>query len=173
MKQFDEDIANNPEAIQLLMNTMPEILVLSDKIRKATLAVCDSDSVDFEIGRAKSGKLRTRSPENRNTPLHFLGETMDGDPPGAWLYPMLAAFRGNVIWNSAKGVFKWKVPVDDLLRSVAPDLVASCVAEHQNNRGKPEFVAKKSTAYRLCSNDVERYMNRLEIDQLRAQAAKR
>ncbi len=77
------------------MRMMPEILLLTDKMREATLATFDHDGdIDFRIGQAKSGGRRARLAENRDTPLHFLGKTMDGDPPGAWLYPMVAAFRG-------------------------------------------------------------------------------
>jgi len=174
MKQFDEDIDSNPKAIQLLMKKMPDILVLSDRIRETTLATCDEATiVRFQIGRAKSGDRRVRSPENRNTPLHFLGKSMDGNPPGAWLYPMLAAFRANVLWNSSTGKFAWKVPVDQLLEAVAPMLVATCVKEHQDNQGKPEFVAKRSSAYQICAMHVNEYLNVREIKELRAQAAKR
>jgi len=171
MKQFDEDVEQAPKAVKLLMAKMPEILELSDKIRKTTLAA--ADEVGFQIGRAKSGNKRVRSEENLNTPLHFLGETMDGDPPGAWLYPMLAAFRANVNWDSAKERFAWKIPVDELLKAVAPRLVATCVSEHQNNRGRPEFVAKQSSAYEICAMHVNDYLQRLEIEKLRAQAAAR
>ena len=174
MKQFDEDVEKNPRAIKLLMGMMPEILVLSDKIREVTLAACDEATVvSFRIGLAKSGDRRVRSPENRNTPLHFLGRAMNGDPPRAWLYPMLAAFRANVNWDSNKGMFEWKTPVDTLLEAVAPRLVATCVAEHRNNQGKPEFVAKRSSAYEICAMHVNDHLQRLEIYQLRAQAAKR
>jgi hypothetical protein len=176
MKQFDEDVEQRPRAIQLLQKKMPEILVLTDKIRKITLEVGPEDLPGrFQIGRAKSGDgdKRVRSPENRNTPLHFLGETMNGDPPRAWLYPMLSAFRANVNWDSAAGVFTWKVPPDQLLKAVATKLVATCIQEHKNNQGKPEFVAKKSSAYELCAMHVNSYMQRLEIDQLRAQASRR
>lgn len=171
MKQFDEDIEQAPQAIKLLMAKMPEILELSDKIRETTL--CVAEQIGFQIGRAKSGTKRVRSEENLNTPLHFLGKTMDGDPPGAWLYPMLAAFRANVNWDSSKERFTWKIPVDELLGAVAPKLVATCVSEHQNNRGRPEFVAKQSSAYEICAMHVNDHLQRREIDKLRAQAANR
>lgn len=177
MKQFDEDIESNKKAIDLLMRKMPEILVLSDKIREATLAVCDKDetAISFKIGRANTGERdrRVRAPENRNTPLYFIGKTMDGDPPRAWLYPMLAAFRANVNWESSMGIFEWKIPVDQLLEAVAPKLVTTCIKEHVDNRGKPEFVAKRSSAYEICAMHVNDYMQKLEISQLRSQAAKR
>jgi hypothetical protein len=177
MKQFDEDIEDNKKAINMLMRKMPELLQLSDKIRKKTLAVCDADEtgIDFTIGRANSGERgrRVRDERNRNTSLHFLGETMDGDPPRAWLYPMLAAFRANVEWDSAHGKFDWKVPVDELLEAVAPKLVATCIKEHGDNRGKPEFVAKRSSAYEICAMHVNSHLDQLEIARLRSQAARR
>lgn len=171
MKQFDEDLDNNKEAIELLMRKMPEILQLADKIRKKTLAVCDTDEsgIEFTIGRANTGERgrRVLDERNRNTPLHFLGETMNGDPPRAWLYPMLAAFRANVDWDSASGKFDWKVPIDNLLDAVAPKLVATCIKEHGDNRGKPEFVAKRSSAYEICAMHVNSYLDHLEIARLR------
>lgn len=174
MKQFDEDIAGNKAAVDLLMRRMPDILVLTDKIRKKTLAVCDAaeGGIDFTIGRANTGERgrRVRDERNRNTPLHFLGETMDGDPPRAWLYPMLAAFRANVDWDPKRGKFEWKVPIDDLLDAVAPKLVATCVKEHGDNRGKPEFVAKRSSAYEICAMHVNSHLDQLEIARLRKAA---
>jgi hypothetical protein len=177
MKQFDEDVEKNKKAIDLLMRKMPEVLQLSDKIRKKTLTVCDADEsgVEFTIGRANTGERgrRVRDERNRETSLHFLKETMDGDPPRAWLYPMLAAFRANVEWDSADGKFEWKVPIDQLLDAVAPKLVTTCIKEHLNNRGKPEFVAKRSSAYEICAMHVNSHLDQLEIARLRNQAARR
>jgi len=174
MKQFDEDIENSPKVVKLLMREMPEILMLADKIREATLNACDDDpTINFEVGRAVSGNRRVRSPENRETPLPFLNKTMNGDPPKAWLYPMLAAFRANVTWDPTAGLFEWKIPVDDLLKAVAVKLVATCVNEHKSNQSKPEWVAKRSSAYEICAMHIGAHLDRLELDKLRSQAARR
>jgi hypothetical protein len=173
MKQFDEDIENSPAVVSLLTKKMPEILVLADKIREATLAACDDPAVDFQVGRAVSGNRRVRSPENRDTPLYFLNKKMNGDPPKAWLYPMLASFRANVIWDPDKGTFAWRIPVDELLEAVIVKLAATCVNEHRNNQGKPEWVAKRSSAYEICAMHIGTHLDRLELDKLRSQAARR
>jgi hypothetical protein len=85
---------------------------------------------------------------------------------------MLAAFRANIDWDSTRGQFDWKVPVDQLLDAVAPKLVATCIKEHGDNRGKPEFVAKRSSAYEICAMHVNSHLDQLEIARLR-QAARR
>src|SRR5687768_9502601 len=106
----------------------------------------------------RSGKARVASEVHKNSPLHFLGETTDYRLPNAWLYPMLAAFRANVEWDSAKRVFKWRVPNDELLKECLPKLVSACVREHRNNRDKPEWVGKKDSAYEQCSLHLRLYL---------------
>jgi hypothetical protein len=171
MKFFSADLEDDNAAMELLMEHTPEILVLADEIRKRTIPACKDPRVDFEIGRMKSGQLRVRSPENLQTPLHFLGEQLDGDPPKAWIYPMLAAFRLNVEWNPAKRVFGWKVSNDEILDGVMVDLVRACVKEHRDSRDKPEWVAKRSSTYEICSMYVKAFLDEREIRRLRSRAS--
>jgi hypothetical protein len=64
-----------------------------------------------------------RSKANKNNPLVFLNETVNGRIPLGWIMPMLAAFRANVKWGKPRGSFSWIVPIDDLLESCIDDLV--------------------------------------------------
>jgi hypothetical protein len=161
IKEFSEDLENNQKAIDTVISKLPEILVLADKIRRDAPVAAKGEDVDFEIGRMKikpNGSSRVASPEHKNTPLHFLGEKTKYRLPNAWLFPMLAAFRANVDWDSSKRTFKWRISNEELLSRCLPKLVSACVREHKNNREKPEWVGKKDSAYEQCSLHVRLYL---------------
>ncbi|CAN5857604.1 hypothetical protein BH11PLA1_BH11PLA1_20740 [soil metagenome] len=158
--EFGEDLTDNKRAVELVVSHLSEILVLADTIRRDAPIAAKSD-VDFQIGRMKikaNGSARVASPEHQNTPLHFLGSTTNYRLPNAWLFPMLAAFRANVEWDSRKRIFSWRAPNDELLRECLPKLVAVCVAKHREERDKPEWVGKKSSTYEQCSLYIRLYL---------------
>ena len=129
-----------------------------DKIAKATPTAAKTLKPPFEIGRmstGKKGKARAGSPENKNTPLYFLDDKMPVKVPSGWLMVMLAAFRANVDWDLKNGVFKWKVPIDELLPLVIDDLVRVCVQEYRDNRVKPDEMARNPSVYEQCYDKVE------------------
>ena len=148
--------------MQLLIPRLPEILVLSDKIRMAVPEAAKK-GCGFELSRMKPDskkKERAGSEKHKNTPLYFLNDTMDYRIPTGWLLPMLAAFRANVRWNLDEQIFEWKVPLDELLPAVIADLVRVCVIEHRDNGEKPEDVGMKASVYSQCYDKVELYLLR-------------
>ena len=91
---------------------------------------------------------------------------MDYKVPNGWLMPMLAAFRANVVWDLKKGVFEWRVPLNELLVAVIADLGRICVQEYQENV-KYSDIGKKASVYEQCYSRVERHLDKLEIERLR------
>jgi hypothetical protein len=152
LKFFEQDLNARPSPLDLLLPQLPEILALADKIRKGTPAA--AKEVGFEFGRMCVTKnKRAGADKYRDTPLPFIGEVMRHRVPNGWLFPMLAAFRANVKWDLATGVFKWLVPIDELLPQVLLDLVRVCVSEHRDNR-TPELVGKRESAYQQCYDKI-------------------
>jgi hypothetical protein len=135
---------------------LPEILVLSDLIRKETPPA--AKRVGFEFGRMKTGKARAGAKSNRNIPLPFLNSTMSYHVPSGWLYPMLAGFRANVNWDLQHMKFEWKVPLTKLVPAVIDDLVRVCVTEHRDNNLQPDKVGKRESTYGQCYDKVQLYL---------------
>ena len=156
---FEEDYYAKPSPIGLIVAHTHEILVLMDKIAKATPPA--AKSAKFELGRmGDGGKARAGSAKHKDTPLHFLGETMDYKIPNGWLMVMLAAFRANVNWDLKAGKFEWKVPLDKLLPDVIDDLVRVCVQEYRDNKVKPDEMARNPSIYEQCYDKVALALHR-------------
>lgn len=157
---FEEDYNKTPSPIALIVPHTHEILSLTDKIAKATPAA--AKKAGFKIGLMDDGKkARAGSPVHQNTPLHFIGETTDYRIPNGWLMVMLAAFRANVEWNLAKGEFKWRVPLDELLPEVIDNLVRVCVQEYRDNKVKPDEMARNASIYEQCYDKVALTLHKL------------
>jgi hypothetical protein len=154
VREFAEDVDTDASPANLVIKRLPEILKLADMIRRDAPQHA-KDRANFQIGRMKVGKRRVASTEAR---LHFLGENTEYRLPNGWLYPMLAAFRANVVWDLKKSQFEWRVPNKEILTHCLPDLVSVCVNEHRNNNQKPEWVGKRDSAYRQCRLHVELYL---------------
>jgi hypothetical protein len=158
---YETDYKAAPSPLKLLVPKLPEILVLSDRIKQATpdaaTKMKDKDA-RFEFGRMKVGKERAGSQSHKNDPLPFLGSSVDYHVPNGWLYPMLAAFRANVDWDLASSKFAWKVSLEDLLPQVIDDLVRVCVTEHRDNHLKPDQVGKRESTYAQCYDKVALYL---------------
>jgi hypothetical protein len=150
--QKDLDTPSSPIE-DILVPKLPEILRLSDRIRKETPAA--AKRVGFEFGRIKIGKARAAG---QNIHLPFLNQQMKHHVPNGWVYPMLAAFRANVEWNVLKRKFEWKVPLDELLPRVIDDLVRICVTEHRDNNLAPDKVGKRESTYVQCYDKVSLYL---------------
>jgi hypothetical protein len=138
------------------MPRLPEILELSDLIRRETTAA--AKRVGFEFGRMKAGKIRAGAKSNKNIPLPFLNAMMSHRVPNGWLYPMLAAFRADVRWDLPRSSFEWKVPLAKLVPAVIDDLVGVCVAEHRDNNLQPDKVGKRESTYVQCYDKVQLYL---------------
>lgn len=150
---FEEDYNKSPSPIALIVPHTHEILSLMDKIAKATPAA--AKSMRFELGRmSDGGKARAGSDKHRDTSLYFIDETMDYKIPNGWLMVMLAAFRANVKWDIEKGIFKWRVPLDELLPEVIDNLVRVCVQEYRDNKVKPDEMARNASIYEQCYDKV-------------------
>jgi hypothetical protein len=143
-----------PSPLDLLIPRLPEILRLADNIKKRT-PTASKEEVGFQLGRVKLGKkVRAASAVHKNEPLPFIGSSIDCRVPNGWLFPMLAAFRANVRWDLEKGIFAWKLPLDELLDTVIGDLVRVCVSEHKTNNLRPDQVGKRESTYAQCYDKV-------------------
>ncbi|MBX3322000.1 MAG: AIPR family protein [Phycisphaeraceae bacterium] len=154
---FRDDAEKRPSPISLIVPHVHEILVLMDMIAQATPAACKRLKPPFELGRMKGEKsgVRAGSAEHKDTPLFFLGTTMDHKIHTGWLLVMLAAFRANVRWDLAKGKFTWKSPLEELLPKVIDGLVAICVQEYRDNKSKPDEIARNPAVYDRCYKEIE------------------
>ena len=154
---YQKDLESRPSPIDILVPRLPEILELSDLIRRETPAA--AGRVEFKFGMMKAGKHRAGAKSNRrNVPLVFLNSTMSHRVPSGWLYPMLAAFRANVEWDLQQGKFEWKVPLAKLVHAVIDDLVGICVTEHRDNNLQPDKVGKRESTYVQCYDKIQLYL---------------
>ena len=167
IEMFDEDCAKSPSPIDLIIPNTHEILLLMDKIARATPDATRRLRPPFVMERMavsnRKGGPRAGSKDHKDTPLQFLGETMDCKVPNGWLMVTLAAFRANVRWDLKAGIFGWKVPVDELLASVIDDLVRICVQEYRDNKAKPDEMARNASVYEQCYDKVSLELHRREI----------
>lgn len=161
LKYFTKDLEENPSVVDILVNKLPEILQLSDSLRLSTPDA--AKRIGFEFGRMKNGKTRTGSSTNKNIRLPFINKNMKHRVPNGWLYPMLAAFRANVIWDIQKQEFDWKIPVEKLLPQVIDDLVSVCVTAHKDNIA-PDKVGKRESIYVQCYDKIQLKLYRLGAD---------
>ena len=150
---FESDVKRKPSPIELIVTHLPELLVLADTIRFRTPAV--SNQLGFQFGRMKEKEgSKSTVKLRKRVPLHFIGKNTEYRVPRGWLYPMLAAFRANVIWDLGRKKFEWEVPLEELLKEVIDDLVDVCVSEHRDNNLKPDLVGKRESSYRQCYDKV-------------------
>ncbi len=155
---FEEDYLSKPSPIGLIVPHTHEILSLMDQIALATPTA--AKVAKFELGRMGDGKSRAGSDKHKNTPLHFLGKTMNYKVPNGWLMVMLAAFRANVDWDLEENRFEWRMPLDDLLPLVINDLVRVCVQEYRDNKVKPDEMARNAAIYEQCYDKVTLALHR-------------
>jgi len=162
---YQKDLESTPSPVDVLVPRLPEILALSDLIRRETPAA--ARRVGFEFGLMKTGKTRAGAKSHKkNVPLVFLNSTMSHRVPNGWLYPMLAAFRANVEWDLQKGKFEWKVPLAKLVPAVIDDLVGVCVTEHRDNKLQPDKVGKRESTYVQCYDKIQLYLLESEQEKL-------
>jgi AIPR protein len=153
---YEKDFQAHPSPLDLLIPRLPEILTLSDIIKRETPSA--AKRIGFQFGRMKIGKARTGSQTHKNETLPFLASTVDHHVPNGWVFPMLAAFRANVLWDLQQGRFDWKVPLDKLVPHVIDDLVRVCVTEHRDNNLQPDQVGKRESTYTQCYDKVSLYL---------------
>lgn len=162
IEEASEDFSLRNAAIGMVISKLPDILSLSDLIRK----VISPLRSNVEIVRSTRAK-RTPEPseDTGGKPpkvlLPFLGERVHDRLPNGWLYPILAAFRANVVWDLKTKKFGWKKPNLAVLEAAAPELVAICYQEQRNSAGKPEWVGKRESAYRQCKMHIDLTIQKL------------
>ncbi len=162
VKRFAEQ-ASDPkvgDSFAILISKAPDILRLRDLIEKRALSM--------PVGRYKTGKnSRVRSESNREHPLLFINETVNGKIPLGWVMPLLGAFRANVAWNKPKGSFSWIVPLDELLDMCAEQLVLGIKDVHEQENSRPEYVGRNSIAWRMSYNTVSQAILEWELQRAR------
>jgi hypothetical protein len=162
VRKFAEQAASpeTGDSFEILISKAPEILRLRDMIEKRAL--------EQPVGRYKTGKTaRVRSATNRENRLLFIDETVNGKIPLGWIMPMLAAFRANVEWNSPKGTFSWKVPIENLLDSCIEQLVLGIKDVHEQENSRPEYVGRNAIAWRMSYNTVSQAILEKELTKAR------
>lgn len=156
LKYFAEDMQAQPELLKQLINMLPQFLELGDCIRKLVPASSNKNALQF--GRIKVGGERAGS--RRATPVYlpFVSETSNYRVPNGWVYPMLAAFRANLMLRNNR--LEWRMPVQELLSKVIDALVAVCVTAHRDNNSRPDLIGKRESAYAQCYTKVELFLAR-------------
>ena len=157
LRLYKDDLENNPATLNMLVPKLPDILRLSDLIRSKAKEAAKNGG--FEYGRMKTGKNRAASAENHDILLPFIGEKISYRVPNGWLYPMLAAFRANVIWDKENWKFEWNYPLDSLVHVVIEDLISVCFTAHRDNIA-PDKVGKRESIYKQCYDTIQIYLLR-------------
>lgn len=93
----------------------------------------------MKLGEGKKGRVASADAH-----LYFLGESSKYRLPNGWLYPILAAFRANAVWDLKKSEFDWRVPNEEILARCLPDLVSVCVNEHVTTTKSPNGSASET-----------------------------
>lgn len=154
LKYFHEDMEQQPKLLKQLIELLPDILRLADRIRLETPAAANRNHLKF--GRIKVGQERAGSQRSQAIMLPFIGAKTGYRVPQGWVWPMLAAFRANLHLDGHK--LKWYVPLEKLIPDIIDDLVSVCIAEHKDSGGRPELVGKREAAYSACFTRVELYL---------------
>jgi hypothetical protein len=109
----DDSSANAKVYLEQAIENLPEILVISDRIRKLIL-----ESPKYKnMGEKKYGtkdKPATRFSAG-TTECRFTGDLLDGTVFKGFLFPVIAAMRANL--EIINGRWHWRLPIDDLLAS--------------------------------------------------------
>lgn len=154
LKHFKSDMEKDPEHEMELIRMLPEFLWLGDKIKQMTPEAAKKSGFRYFVSMS-SAKQSTRLP--------FIGETVEHRVPNGWLFPMLAAFRANLRKDKKTGELRWRAPIEQVLESVLPDLVAICVTEHRDNNARPELIGKRESAYSACYGKVELWLAKRQL----------
>lgn len=154
LKYFIEDMETDKKYVLQLIEKLPDILWLADAIRKATPEAAKKNN--FKFGMAKIGSERAGGATQKGTYLPFLGETINYRVPNGWVYPVLAAFRANLVYENGKA--NWLIPVKDLLPQVINSLISVCIAEHKANNARPELIGKRESAYSQCYTKLQLFL---------------
>lgn len=156
LKYFTEDLQHRRAQTLQLINKLPDILWLADKVRKLTPVAAKHNN--FQFGRAKIGDTRAGAAANKGITLPFSGEKVDYRVPNGWVYPMLASFRANLRWDGK--TYRWKMPLETLLHSTIDGLVGVCVREHRENNQRPDILGKRESAWAQCFTKMQLFLAR-------------
>lgn len=145
LSRYVKDIEESNSSYKILIESIHEILVLSEEIQKAL------------VPEVKRFKIKNTEKNNRvGSDIHkrdaiFSEGIISGYIPQGWLYPIISAFRANMKQSSwDKGKVEWLIPTKDLIESIIADLAKKIISQHVDNKNKPGEVGRKATAYELC-----------------------
>lgn len=160
-KRAGEDLASKNPGLMLAIDHLPDILKLVDMIHKEIQPLRHA-AEPTRRGRGRPGK-NSDKPEERTARilLPFIGEKVHERLGAGWLYPILAAFRANVMANPDEKTWRWKRANEKVLHAAAKELVAICQAEQRAAAGKPEWVGKRESAYRQCKMQIDLTIQKL------------
>ncbi|GEM_PF-716146 len=164
LQYFKADSEGKNPTADLLVTKAYDILALGDKIKKAIPQAADNNGFKFGLLKPDNKKKgeRAGSPSHKNSPLPFIGETMDYRVPNGWVLPILAAFRANVKWDLATKTFEWIAPIDKILQATIDELAGICVTAHRDDNIVPEQVGTRQSIYQNCYKTVALYVERLK-----------
>lgn len=158
LRYFTDDLAESKKSLVARIQRLPQILELVDKVRLHIPAA--ARKAGFKYGMARAGGQHLGGKHSTGMRLPFLDLQSEYRVPNGWVYPIVAAFRANLVWNKDKTAVTWREDLDKMLIDLMPALVSVCVAEHKDSGGRPELVGKKEAAYAACFTKVELYLAR-------------
>lgn len=174
LQEFAHDEEHGSKVYGKVVQHLPEILVLSEKIQQAAYEKRAASLGKRKVSNSKKNN-RAASAKNRRQAIFADGELRAKFFDG-WLFPMVAAFRACLSGEEwGKGKFVWIVDPLDILDEVIEELVDHVMNTYEDYREKPAEVGRKPTAYQLCYSAVQMYLaqeGKLEPDSAhRASAA--
>lgn len=157
---YADEKDSNFKAIKLVASKLPEILRLKDSIEKRIPKLWGPGSTFVrEIKSVPPTDEDARKQHKKRVgsyPLHFLGEEMAVRVDFGIVYPILSAFRANVVWDSKTGTFEWKVDPNELIEDVLPQLVAEYRAAFKTQK------KRNSRPFNMLARDDKSFLKLLE-----------
>lgn len=154
LDRYSNDIERPNSSFKILINSIQEVLKLSDDIQKA----CAKKTSYYKIKNTDKKGTRVGS-DNHKKDAIFSDGVIGGFIPQGWLYPMLSAFRANIkpsAWQN--GELEWLIPNDELLENIIDKLADIITTQHKDNKNKPGEVGRKATAYDQCYSAAFMYI---------------
>jgi hypothetical protein len=153
LKYFKLDSTEHAKIIEGLIAKLPQILRLSDEIKKRV--PISAKKAGFKFGMAKIGEQRT---SGQSVYLPFIDETVSYRVPNGWVYPILAAFRANL--TESRNGLRWTMDPFELLDATIDQLVSVCVSEHKKGNKRPDAIGKSEAVYNQCYAKLELFLVR-------------
>ncbi len=153
-RYYSEDFKTDGEALTERIELLPDILKLVDQVKVQLPEAMKK--AGFKIGMAIAGGARLGSASQRGKVLPFTGAISNYKVPQAWVLPVVAAFRANLV-RSRHGL-QWRVNPQVLLEATIDQLAGIILAEHKASNGNPNVVGKSMAVYRACYDAIQLYL---------------